>query len=281
MKSGDSMKKVIVITGASSGFGYEAAISLAEKGNTVYAVARRIEKLKELEKYGIKTFKLDVTDYPESGRVINEIIKSEGQIDVLVNNAGYGELGPIEMVSMENAKKQMEVNVFAMANMCKLVIPTMREHHSGRIINISSVAGRTTTYYGGWYNVSKYSVEALSDNLRMELKRFGISVTIIEPGPFKTNWGVIAAENIINTTKDSVYEEDGIGVANLYKSMYNNGSFFVQDGGKVSKKIVKLALKKRVKARYLVGRFTRFMVFGRKMLPTKLSDRIVINLRKK
>ena len=274
------MPKVILITGASSGFGFDAAKLLVKDGHIVYGVARNIEKLKKLEELGAKTYKLDVTDYVESKRVVDEIISKEGRIDVLVNNAGYGELGPIEVTSIENAKKQMEVNVFAMANMCKLVIPSMRDNHSGRIINISSVAGRISPYFGGWYTVSKYSVEALTNNLRMELRPFGISVSAIEPGPFKTNWGVIAADNIEKTTKGTIYESDGNGVANFYRESYK-GSFLVQDGFKVGKKIYKVAIKKHVRARYLVGRFTSFMVYGSRLIPTRLFDKIAKGTKKK
>ncbi|MBQ9448613.1 MAG: SDR family NAD(P)-dependent oxidoreductase [Acholeplasmatales bacterium] len=274
------MPKVILITGVSSGFGADAAKLLVKDGHIVYGVARNVDKLNELEKLGIKTYKLDVTNYDESKKVVDEIVEREGRIDVLVNNAGYGELGPIEAVSIENAKKQMEVNVFALANMCKLVIPTMRNNHSGRIINISSVAGRVSTYLGGWYTVSKYSVEALTNSLRMELKQFGISVTAIEPGPFKTNWGVIAADNIEKTTKGTIYESEGMGVAKFYKETYK-GSFLVQDGFVVGKKIYKVAIKKHVRARYLVGRFTWFMVFGSKILPTRLFDKIARSTKKK
>ncbi len=277
----NTTQKVILITGASSGFGFDAAKLLKDKGAIVYGVARREDKLKELSEYGINTYKLDVTDYIESERVVNEIIKKEGRIDVLINNAGYGELGPIEVVSIENAKKQMEVNVFALANMCKLVIPSMRENRSGRIINISSVAGRVSTYYGGWYNVSKFSVEALTDSLRLDLKRFGISVTAIEPGPFKTNWGNIAYKNILESTKGTIYEEDGIQVANFYKKGYSKKNLIIQDPTKVSKKIVKVSLKKHIRARYLVGNFTGFMVYGSKLIPTKLLDNIKRSTRLK
>ncbi len=275
------IKKVILITGASSGFGYDAAKLLHDKGHIVYGVARNENKLNSLKEYGIKTYKLDVTDYEKSKTVVEDILNIEGKIDVLINNAGYGELGPIEVVSIENAKKQMEVNVFAMANMSKLVIPSMRERHEGRIINISSVAGRMSTYYGGWYNISKYSVEALTDNLRMDLKKYGIKVTAIEPGPFKTNWGIIASDNLIETTKGTVYEEDGKAVANFYKEGYSKESFVIRDPIKVSKKIVKVALKKHIRARYLVGRFTRFMVYGSKLLPTALADKAKAGTKKK
>lgn len=273
-------KKVILITGASSGFGFDACKMLKEKGHIVYGVARREDKLKELDSLGINTYKLDVTDFNESKKVVSEIIQKEGRIDVLINNAGYGQLGPIEITSMEEAKKQMEVNVFAMANMSKLVIPIMRENKRGRIINISSVAGKVPVYFGGWYNISKFSVEALSDNLRLDLKKFGIDVTLIEPGPFKTNWGIIAGENILKTTKDTPYEEDGKLVSKFYLDSYSKKKSFVKDGSIVSKLLVKVSLKRRTKARYLVGGLSKFMLCMYRILPTKLFDKILIKFNK-
>ena len=271
--------KVILITGASSGFGFDAAKLLKEKGCIVYAVARRTEMLQKLDELGINTFKLDVTDYEESKKVVDEILAREGRVDVLINNAGYGELGPIETVSIDNAKKQMEVNVFALANMCKLVIPSMREKHSGRIINISSVAGRISTFLGGWYTVSKYSVEALTNSMRMELKPFGISVTAIEPCPFRTNWSNIATDNIVSSTKGTVYENAGEGIAEFYRKTYSS-KLFIQDGFIVGKKICKVALKKRVRTRYLVGRFTGLLVFLNNVLPTKMFDTLMVKFKK-
>lgn len=274
-------KKVVLITGVSSGFGYDAAKMLHDNGLVVYGVARREEKLKELKDYGINTYKLDITLYDDTKIVVDEIIKKEGKIDILINNAGYGELGPIEVVSIEDAKRQMDVNVFAMANMTKLIIPSMREKKSGRIINISSIAGRVTTYFGGWYNISKYAVEALTDSLRIDLKKYGIEVTAIEPGAFKTNWGIIASDKLINSTKGTVYEQDGMEVANFYKEGYLKKSFFIENSIKVSKKIVKIAFKKHIKARYLVGRFTKLMVLSDKIFPTCITDEVKADSKRK
>ena len=274
------MKKVILVTGASSGFGFDACKLLNEKGHIVYGVARREDKLKELNSLGIKTYKLDVTNYEESKKVVDDILSKEGRIDVLINNAGYGQLGPIEITSIEEAKKQMEVNVFAMANMSKLVIPSMRELKQGRIINISSIAGKVPVYFGGWYNISKYSVEALSDSLRLDLKRFNIDVCLIEPGPFKTNWGIIAGENILKNTKDTPYEEDGKNVSSFYLKSYSEKNSFVKDGYVVSKLLAKVSLKRKIKARYLVGTLPKFMLLMYRLLPTKLFDKILIKYNK-
>jgi Short-chain dehydrogenases of various substrate specificities len=112
----------------------------------------------------------------------------------LINNAGYGSYGAVEDVPMSEAKKQFDVNLFGMARLTQLVLPYMRQQHSGRIINTSSMGGRIVSYMGAWYHATKYAVEAFSDALRMETSDFGIKVSLIEPGGIKTNWGMIAAD---------------------------------------------------------------------------------------
>ena len=197
----DQVKKVVLITGGSSGIGYESSIMFAKNGYKVYTAARRLEKMESLKEYGITPIYLDVTDDEVCKSCVDEIINKEGKIDILINNAGYGSLGPIEMVDLEEAKKQLDVNVYGIVRITKLVVPYMRKQKSGRIINISSAAGRVTTYLGGWYHVSKYAVEALSDSLRMELKDFGIDVVIIEPGAIESARGDIAADHLEEARK--------------------------------------------------------------------------------
>ena len=172
---------IILVTGASSGIGYESAILLAKKGHKVYGAARRVERMEPLKEYGITPMSLDVTSEESMQKCVADILAAEGRIDVLVNNAGYGYFGAIENVTLDEARRQLEVNVFGLARLTQLVLPSMREHGSGRIVNVGSVVGRVVLPFGGWYHVSKYSVEALSDALRMELKPFGIDVALIEP----------------------------------------------------------------------------------------------------
>ena len=157
--------KVILITGASSGIGYDTAAALAKQGHKVYAAARRVEKMEPLRKEGVVPIRMDVTDKTSLEEGLKILMEAEGRIDVLINNAGYGYFGAIENVSMEEARRQVEVNVFGLARLCQLVLPIMRAQGSGRIINTSSVAGKSVLYYGGWYHVTKYSVEAFSDAL--------------------------------------------------------------------------------------------------------------------
>ena len=176
-------KKVILITGGSTGIGLAAGKLLARQGHKVYGTSRDSSRFDKMEKEGINAIKLDVTSEESCKKCIKTIIEKEGKIDVLINNAGYGFYGPIEEVEIEEAKVQLEVNVFGLVRMTQLVLPYMRNEKRGKIINVSSVAGRVTTYLGGWYHASKYALEALSDSMRMEFKKFGVKVSIIEPVP--------------------------------------------------------------------------------------------------
>ncbi|MDR1115061.1 MAG: SDR family NAD(P)-dependent oxidoreductase, partial [Tannerella sp.] len=173
-------KKVVFITGASSGIGRATALLLAKHNYTVYGAARRIGRLTELESQGVKPVVMDVTDEISVSAAIDEVIGNEGRIDVLINNAGYGEYGAIEDVSMENARKQMDVNLFGLARVTQLVVPHMRKQKSGKIVNITSIGGKVATPMGGWYYASKFAVEGLSDSLRLEVRQFGIDVILIE-----------------------------------------------------------------------------------------------------
>ena len=267
-----SMKsnKVILLTGASSGIGYDTAVALAQQGHKVYAAARRVERMEPLRQYGIVPLKMDVTDEASMQEGVKTLLDAEGRIDVLINNAGYGYFGAVENVPMDDARNQLEVNVFGLARLCQLVLPTMRAQHSGRIINTASVAGRAVFYYGGWYHVSKYAVESLSDAMRMELKPFGIDVVIIEPGAIKTNWGIIAADHLTETSKGTAYEETGTMMANNLRNMYLSNT--ISDPAVVRKAIVRAVNARRPCTRYRIGRMANAIVFFHWLLPTRWWD---------
>ena len=262
--------KVILLTGASSGIGYDTAVALAQQGHKVYAAARRVDRMEPLRQYGIVPLKMDVTDETSMQEGVKTLLDAEGRIDVLINNAGYGYFGAIENVPMDDARNQMEVNVFGLARLCQLVLPTMRAQHSGRIINIASVAGRSVFYYGGWYHVSKYAVESLSDAMRMELKPFGIDVVIIEPGAIKTNWGIIAADHLIESSKGTAYEQTGTMMANNLRNMYLSNT--ISDPAVVRKAIVRAVNARRPCTRYRIGRMANAIVFFHWLLPTRWWD---------
>ena len=262
--------KVILLTGASSGIGYDTAVALAQQGHKVYAAARRVERMEPLRQYGIVPLKMDVTDEASMKEGVKTLLDAEGRIDVLINNAGYGYFGAVENVPMDDARNQLEVNVFGLARLCQLVLPTMRAQHSGRIINTASVAGRSVFYYGGWYHVSKYAVESLSDALRMELKPFGIDVVIIEPGAIKTNWGIIAADHLIESSKGTAYEQTGTMMANNLRNMYLSNT--ISDPAVVRKAIVRAVNARRPCTRYRIGRMANAIVFFHWLLPTRWWD---------
>ncbi len=262
--------QVILLTGASSGIGYDTAIALAKQGHKVYAAARRVERMEPLRQYGITPLRMDVTDEQSMQECVQTILSNEGHIDVLINNAGYGYFGAIENVPMDDARNQLEVNIFGLARLCQLVLPSMRAQHSGRIINTSSVAGKSVLYYGGWYHVSKYAVEAFSDALRMELKPFGIDVIIIEPGAIKTNWGIIAADHLAETSEGTPYAESGKMMAENLRNMYL--SYPLSDPAVVRKAICRAVNSRRPCTRYRIGRLSGAIVFFHWLLPTRLWD---------
>lgn len=187
-----SHSKVILITGTSSGFGLLTAARLASQGHHVIATMRDVTKkdalLKEVEKRKarVKILPLDVTDQNSIHQTVLEIIKQYGQIDVVVNNAGYGIGGFFEDLTAEEIRSQMETNFFGCQNLIREVVPFMREKKRGKIINISSIAGLYALPGFGAYNASKWAVEGFSESLYYELKPFGINVCLIEPGSYKT-----------------------------------------------------------------------------------------------
>ncbi|MDD3687171.1 MAG: SDR family oxidoreductase, partial [Bacteroidales bacterium] len=189
--------KTILITGATSGIG-EAAVNLFQsKGWKVIATGRNKERLDEIAKSGAETYKLDITNQQEINNLVTSITAAGKKIDVLLNNAGYGQFGTIEETSDEKARAQFDTNVFGLAAMCRAFIPLMRNNGGGRIINVSSVAGKTSMPGGGWYAASKFAVEAISDALRWETKQFGIKVSVILPGPIKTGFATTVNSNVV------------------------------------------------------------------------------------
>ena len=271
-----NMKKVILLTGASSGIGYQTAESLAKEGHIVYGAARRIEKMEDLKQFGVKSIYLDVTDENSIKNVVDTIIGNEGRIDVLINNAGYGSFGAVEDVDISEAKMQFEVNLFGLARLVQLVLPYMRKQKSGRIINISSMGGRLTTYFGAWYHATKYALEAFSDALRMEVSDFGIDVSLIEPGGIKTDWGIIASDKLEKSAKGGAYEKEAMKTAKGMKKQYSGN--LLSNPIVITKAISKAVNSNRPKARYLIGFMAKPLVFLHTILPTKVFDKIMKKL---
>lgn len=268
------MNKTVLITGASSGIGKETAKLLLQKGYTVYGVARRLEKMKDIEAIGVKLMYMDITNDASMTSGINKIIEQEGRIDFLINNAGYGSYGALEDVSIKEAKYQFEVNVFGLARLCQLVIPHMRKQKAGRIINISSVGGEAGEPHGSWYHATKFAVEGLSDSIRMELKQFGIKVVVIQPGAIKTEWNAIARENLLKVSGNTAYGELAHKHAKFLKSA-DEGKF-ASEPIVIAKAIEKAIEAKNPKVRYAVGGGAKLFKFLRRILTDKGFDKMML-----
>jgi short-subunit dehydrogenase len=268
-------KKVILITGASSGIGKETAIRLINRGFTVYGAARRLERMADLQTLGVHVLKMDVTDDASMVNGIRHIIDNEGRIDVLVNNAGYGSFGAVEDVPMEEARNQFEVNLFGLARLTQLVLPTMRAQKEGRIINVSSVAGTISEPYGAWYHASKFALEGWSDCLRMELIPMNIKVVIIKPAMIQTEWSVIASENLLKTSGNGAYRH----LAKQHAAMLEKGAAMIASKPIVIAKIIeKAVIARNPKTRYAAGKGAHLMIWMRRHVSDRLFDAMMLKM---
>ncbi len=268
------MNKIALITGASSGIGKETAQLMAQNGFTVYAVSRRVEKMKELEAFGVKLLAMDITNDDDIINGVNHIIKQEGRIDVLVNNAGYGSYGSLEDVPMSEAKYQFEVNIFGLARLIQVALPYMRAQKSGRIINISSIGGSFGEPHGAWYHSTKYALEGLSDSLRMELKQFNIDVVIIKPGAILTEWNTIARENLLKVSGETAYKDLAQKHVKMLATADEQGSKPIV----VAKTILKAAMASRPKTRYATGGGATIILMARRLLSDRLFDKLMLSI---
>lgn len=268
-------KKVILITGASSGMGKESAKALIEQGHTVYTVARRIDQMQDLKKIGGYPIQMDVTKDSDIQNVVDIIIQKEGKIDVLWNNAGYGLYGAVEDIPVNEARRQFEVNLFGLASVTQKVLPYMRKAKGGTIINTSSMGGKMYTPMGAWYHASKHAVEGFSDCLRLELKEFNINVVVLEPGIIVTEFGDVMLQNISKYSSKGAYSSLTNKLIAATKKMYDSGQ-----GSKssvISNIVVKIVKTNKPKTRYRIGLWAKPMVWMRIYLGDKLFDKIVMS----
>lgn len=269
------MKKTALVTGASSGIGKMVAEELQAAGFNVYAAARRVDKMADLKVSGITPIALDLTNDESITECVNTILSKEKSIDVLINNAGYGSYGAIEDVPLDEGRRQFDVNLFGMARLIQLVTPAMRENHYGKIVNVSSMGGKIWTKFGGWYHATKYAVEGLSDCLRMELKPFGIDVIVVEPGGIKTDWGIIAAENLKKTSAKGAYSDMANKAADGMIKNYSGNMLSKPE--LIAKTVRKAVTKRRPRTRYLIGFGAKPMVWTHKIFGDRVFDWVIKN----
>jgi NAD(P)-dependent dehydrogenase (short-subunit alcohol dehydrogenase family) len=265
--------KVALVTGGSSGIGEATAVKLQELGFTTYAAARRVQRMEHLTKSGIRPLEMDVTDDQSMASGIKHILAADGRIDVLVNGAGYGSYGALEDVPLSEARSQFEVNVFGAARLTQLVLPQMREQHSGTIVNITSMGGKIYTPLGAWYHATKFALEALSDCLRMEVKPFGINVVVIEPGGIRTEWGGIAADKLRTVSGTGPYADQASAVADSLTSEKNRRR--QSPPTVIADTVAKAVTTRRPKTRYAVGYGAKPLIFMHNVLPDRTFDALM------
>ncbi|MFD1511970.1 SDR family oxidoreductase [Halomarina rubra] len=265
------MAKTVLITGASSGIGRATARAFLHEDWTVYATARYPADIADLADRGAETAALDVTDETQVRAVVDRMDEEQGRIDCLVNNAGYGQFGPVEDVPTDLVHEQMDVNLYGPHRLIKAVLPHMRERGEGRIVNVSSVAGRFATPGMGVYSASKFALEALTDALRNEVEPHGIEAVLVEPGPVETQFADRAEDELDVLDRSGAYET-------LYK-LYDDGTTF---GGSspvavrpidVAEVIVEASVVPEPEARYPVGAFADLSLKAR-FLPDRVRDAV-------
>jgi NADP-dependent 3-hydroxy acid dehydrogenase YdfG len=265
--------RAVLITGCSSGIGHATAERLSEDGWKVYATARRPESIVDLKDKGCETLALDVTDEQSMSAAVAAVTEAEGAVGVLVNNAGYSQSGAIETVPLDEVRRQFETNVFGLIRMCQLVLPGMRDQGWGKIVNIGSMGGKVTFPGGGIYHATKYSVEALSDALRFEVRGFGVDVVLVEPGLIVTNFGEVASSSVSSADDQGPYAHFNRAVAKTTAEAYKGPMVKLGAGPEaVANTIAKALEAGRPKPRYVVTPSAHLLINQRRFTPDRVWD---------
>lgn len=266
-------KPVALVTGASSGMGLDFALRLIAEGYTVYGAARRVDRMGGIAAAGGIAIAMDVTDDATMVAGVDRIIADQGRIDVLINNAGYGQYGALEDVPIAEARRQMETNVIGLARLTQLCLPHMRARRFGKIFNISSIGGRFALPLGGWYHASKFALEAYSDALRNEVRGFGIDVIVIEPGAIKTEWGPIAHESLLRTSGDTAYAPYARRHAKMHEWAGRSGLGSPPEV--VADTIGRAVAARRPRTRYPTGGGAKWMLRLNSLMSDRMADRLM------
>jgi NAD(P)-dependent dehydrogenase (short-subunit alcohol dehydrogenase family) len=276
------VQKTVLITGCSSGIGRESAHAFNDDGWTTYATARNPADVETLGEAGCELATLDVTDADDVERVVNRILDEEGAIDALVNNAGYGQFGPVEDVTTAKVHEQFDVNVYGPHRLIRAVLPAMRRERDGTIVNVSSVAGRVSFPGGGVYCGSKFAVEAMSDALRNEVREYGIDVVVVEPGPVKTGFSDRVAREADPKRTDGIERS---GAYEEFYALFEDSQAVGGDGPgavepeRVAEEVLNAASATKPPTRVQPGTIARASVLAR-FLPDAIRDRGFELLRK-
>ena len=265
--------RTVLVTGASSGIGEATARSFLERGWTVYAAARRTERMESLARAGALVHPLDVTCEASIAALVSRVKADHGHLEVLVNNAGIGVYGSVEEVPMDEARRQFEVNLFGIARLTQLVLPAMRAAGSGTIVNVSSIGGRVYTPMGAWYHASKHALEGWSDCLRLEVAPFGIHVVVVEPGAIETEFAEIAITPLLERSEGGPYAAFAGRMAAATRRAYLDKKASPPD--LIAAIIRKAVESKRPKTRYVAGYLGKPVIWARRLLGDRGFDWMV------
>ncbi len=268
--------KIALVTGASSGIGREICLKLLSNGYTVYAAARRVEKMQDLKNAGAHLIQMDITVEEDVKKTVENILADSGRIDILVNNAGFGSYGAMEDTSLSDARYQFEVNLFGLARLTQLVLPSMRQQKSGKIVNISSMGGKMYTLLGSWYHATKHALEGWSDCLRLELAPLGIQVIIIEPGAIQTDFGKVAIAPMMERSGHSAYAKLAGKAKKMMVNAYEKGG--ASPPSVIAEAVYTALQAKKPKTRYVAGKYARLMICLRTLLGDRLFDKLVMSM---
>lgn len=271
-------KKTALVTGASSGMGKDIAKRLIKDGFLVYAAARNVEKMRDLAVLGARLVYLDVASEESIDAAVAQILSEAGSVDVLVNNAGFGLYGPVEEITLHEARYQFEVNLFGAARLTQLLLPAMRARRSGTIVNVTSMGGKIYSLLGAWYHATKHALEGWSDCLRLEVAQFGIKVVIVEPGVIETGFGDAASRNLLDRSAGGPYAKLAQAVANSIANTYGKGT---GSPGTVIADVVSRAVKARKpRTRYAAGKYAKMLLGMRRWLSDRTFDSIIVSQTK-
>ena len=267
--SPDNQRQLVaIVTGSSGGIGLATSLALARKGILTYATMRNLAKRDSIQSVAdkqqllIRVVQLDVTDENSIKKAIQSILSEAGRIDLLVNNAGYALTGAFEDIGIDEIEAQYETNVFGVIRVTQAVLPVMRKQGSGRIINISSGAGRIGYPGGSAYVSSKFALEGLSESMAYEIEQFGIKTVLVEPGFVRTNFGenIVIARKTQNT--NSPYSQMMQMMSSIRDKMLKNAS----DADLVAEVVVEAATAKEPNLRYLAGKDVQQMVAAKRSM---------------
>jgi short-subunit dehydrogenase len=264
------MSKVVFISGISSGFGMAIAGLFARNGYRVYGTIRSATGTLQNVNY----LKMDLTDIDSIRSAVKHVLDREGRIDILINNAGMHTGGPAETMPVEYGILQIETNLFGSICLTREILPSMRENHEGMIINISSIGGLMGLPYQAFYSAAKFATEGFSESLRLEVKRFGIKVVLVNPGDFCTN-NTSARKNYLGSA----------GEGDPYNIPFNKALAIIEKNEMrglkpeiLAKKMLRIAASRNPRNRYIIAPFDqKFSVLLKRILPGKWFDRIIMS----